>query len=59
MLATHGRVLEAVEKMEEGWKGRKLVEVRAAAGFEGWGEARVRPSISPTCSGSSILPSSA
>ncbi len=45
--------------MQEGGKAGRVVFVRAAAGLGNWGGAGVIPSISPTCSGAAVEPSSA
>ncbi len=44
--------------MQEGGKAKRVVLVRAAAGLGNWRGAEVIPSISPTCSGAAMEPSS-
>ncbi len=46
----------AIEEVE---KAGRLVLVGAFAGLGDWGGAEVTPSISPTCSGADMKPSSA
>ncbi len=59
MLATLGRVCGSVGAREEGGNAGRLVGVGAAAEHGGCGGAGVIPSISPTCSGAAMEPSSA
>jgi hypothetical protein len=59
MLATLGRVWDGVGLIEEGGNAGRLVGMGAAGGHGGWGGAGVIPSISPTCSGTAVEPSSA
>jgi hypothetical protein len=59
MLPTLGRVWDGVGIMEEGENAGMLVGMGAAGEHGGWGGAGVIPSISPTCSGTAVEPSSA
>ncbi len=60
MLATLGWVCDGVGIMEEeGGNAGRLVGMGAAGGHGGWGGAGAMPSISPTCSGTAVEPSSA
>ncbi len=59
MLATLGRVWDGVGAMEGGEKAGRMTLVGAAAGLGDWKGAKVIPSISPTCSGAAMEPSSA
>ncbi len=59
MLATLGRVWDGVGAMEEGEKAGRVMLVGAAARLGDWEGAGVIPSISPTCSGAAMEPSSA
>jgi hypothetical protein len=59
MLATLGWVWDGVGILEEGGNAGRLMGMGAAGGHKGWGGAGVIPSISPTCSGTAVEPSSA
>ncbi len=59
MLATLGRIWVGVGERETAGKAGSDVVWGAGAELGGWGRAGVIPSISPTCSGTAMEPSSA